>query len=163
MAFPFRAIFLPILSVKVREKEDLRVLSGEYSHTLDAKKRLILPAKIREELGNEIVLTKNVDKCVSIYPRTVWLAFREKLDAQPDTETRVVKRFLYSAAFETTIDAQNRLVIPSNLCEYASLKKNVRVVGVGKRAEIWDEDAWNDAVAAVNVNEVIAIMEKLGL
>ncbi|MCQ2426401.1 MAG: division/cell wall cluster transcriptional repressor MraZ [Lachnospiraceae bacterium] len=139
------------------------MLSGEYSHTLDAKKRLILPAKLREELGNEIVLTKNVDKCVSIYPRQAWLAFCEKLDALPDTETRVVKRFLYSAAFETTIDAQNRLVIPPNLCEFASLNKNVRVVGVGNRAEIWDEAAWNETVSAVNVNDVIAVMEKLGL
>lgn len=139
------------------------MLSGEYSHTLDSKKRLILPARFREEIGNEIVLAKNVDRCISIYPRAVWIAFREKLDAQPDTETRIVKRFLYSSAFETTIDSQNRLVIPNNLCEYASLKKNVRVVGVGKRAEIWDEDAWNDAVSAVNLNEVITIMEKLGL
>ena len=139
------------------------MLSGEYSHTLDTKKRLILPARLREELGSEIVLTKNVDKCVSIYPRQVWLSFCARLDALPDTETRVVKRFLYSAAFETTIDSQNRLVIPPNLCEYASLNKNVRVVGVGNRAEIWDEAAWNKTVTSVDVNDVIAVMEKLGL
>ncbi len=139
------------------------MLSGEYSHTLDAKNRLILPSRLREELGTEIVLTKNVDHCISVYPKAVWDAFRAKLDAQPDTETRVVKRFLYASAFETSIDSQNRLVIPTKLYEFASLGKNVMVVGVGNRAEIWNEETYNGAMSSVNVDDVISIMEKLGL
>lgn len=139
------------------------MLSGEYSHTLDTKNRLILPAKLREELGADIVLTKSVDSCVSLYTRKSWLAFTEKLDALPDTETRLVKRFLYSAAFETSIDAQGRLLIPPHLCQYAGLTKNVKVIGVGNRVEIWDAAAWDQTISAVDIDQVISTMEKLGL
>ena len=139
------------------------MLSGEYSHTLDAKNRLILPAKLREELGSDIVLTKSVDSCVSLYTKESWRAFTEKLDVLPDTETRHVKRFLYSAAFETTIDAQGRLLIPPHLCQYAGLTKNVKVIGVGNRVEIWNADTWEQTISSVDLNQVIATMEKLGL
>ena len=94
---------------------------GEYSHNLDAKKRIILPSKLREQLGDGVVMTKSVDRCVALYPVERWNAFTAKLDSLPDIETRQVKRFLYSAAFETSVDGQGRILIAPNLCDYASL------------------------------------------
>ncbi len=135
---------------------------GEYSHNLDAKKRIILPAKLREGLGEAVVMTKSVDRCVALYPRARWESFTAKLDALPDIETRQVKRFLYAAAFETAVDAQGRILVAPNLCAYASLDKNVKVIGVGDHVEIWDEALWEAENNAENTADIAGILIRLG-
>ncbi len=135
---------------------------GEYSHNLDAKKRIILPSKLREQLGENVVMTKSVDKCVSLYTAERWSTFTAKLDSLPDIETRQVKRFLYAAAFETTVDAQGRILIAPNLCEYASLGKAVKVIGVGDHIEIWDESLWSEENSSENTADITNILIKLG-
>ena len=126
------------------------MFSGEYSHALDTKNRLMLPSKLRDKLGKTLVLAKSVDKCLSLYPMEGWEAFCQKLDSLPDIETRRVKRFLFSAAFDTAIDGQGRILVPSNLCEYAGLVKDVTVIGVGDHVEIWDAQTWKDENSAQN-------------
>ncbi|MDD6800905.1 MAG: division/cell wall cluster transcriptional repressor MraZ [Firmicutes bacterium] len=135
---------------------------GEYSHAVDSKNRIILPSKLREQLGEQVVLTKSVDKCLSLYPSDAWTIFTEKLDTLPATETRKVKRFLYAAAFETQIDGQGRILLPPNLCEYAGISKNVRVAGVGDHVEIWDEALWNAELGDENASEIADTLLKLG-
>ena len=135
---------------------------GEYSHSLDSKKRMILPAKLRDELGENVVMTKNVDRCVSLYPAERWSAFTAKLDTLPDIETRQVKRFLYAAAFETTVDGQGRILVAPNLCTYAGLDKNVKVIGVGDHIEIWDEARWAEENSSENTADITSLLIRLG-
>ncbi len=135
---------------------------GEYSHNLDSKKRINLPARLRDELGENVVMTRNVDRCISLYPAERWLAFTQKLDSLPDIETRQVKRFLYAAAFETTVDAQGRLLISPNLCAYAGLEKAVKVIGVGDHIEIWDDAQWASENSSENTADITALLIKLG-
>ncbi len=135
---------------------------GEYSHNIDNKKRIILPSKLREQLGENVVMTKSVDKCVALYPIDRWNLFTAKLDALPDTETRQVKRFLYSAAFETAVDGQGRILVAPNLCEYASLVKSVKVIGVGDHIEIWDDQLWANENSSENTSDIANVLIKLG-
>lgn len=135
---------------------------GEYSHNLDAKKRIILPSKLREQLGDGVVMTKSVDRCVALYPVERWNAFTAKLDSLPDIETRQVKRFLYSAAFETSVDGQGRILIAPNLCDYASLTRSVKVIGVGDHIEIWDEALWAKENSSENTADIANVLIKLG-
>ena len=136
---------------------------GEFSHTLDAKKRLVLPAKLREQLGADVVMTKSADKCISLYTAESWRSYCEKLDLLPLTKTRQVKRFLYASAFETSVDSQSRILISPNLCEYASLDKNVAVIGVGDHVEIWDAQLWANERTSENADDIAATLAELGL
>lgn len=135
---------------------------GEYSHNLDAKNRISLPAKLREELGDKVVMTKNVDKCISLYPYDRWLAFTAKLETLPETETRMVKRFLYSAAVESTVDSSGRILISPILSSYAGIDKTVKVIGVGDHIEIWSENSWAEQTSAENTVDITNLLIKLG-
>ncbi len=136
---------------------------GEFLHTLDAKKRLVLPSKFREELGCEVVMSRNFDKCISLYPSESWKQFCSKLDELPATKTKSARRFLYASAFETVLDSQSRLLISPNLCEYASLEKNVAVIGVGDHIEIWDAQLWEEEKNSENAAQIEATLAELGL
>lgn len=135
---------------------------GEYCHNLDNKKRILLPSKLRSELGENVVMTKSVDRCIALYPISSWNSFTSKIDSLPDIETRQVKRFLFSAAFETSVDSQGRVLIAPNLCEYASLGKSAKVVGVGDHIEIWNEEFWEKENNSENTAEIASVLIKLG-
>ena len=119
---------------------------GEYNHTIDAKGRLIIPSKFRELLGEEFVLTKGLDGCLSIYPMDEWNAFEEKLRALPLTNknARTFTRFFVAGATNCELDKQGRILLPPVLREYANLTKDVVLVGVLSRVEIWDKDRWQE-------------------
>ena len=138
------------------------MLLGEYSHSLDAKNRLMMPAKLREKLGEDLVVCKNVDKCLSLYPREHWDAFYQKIISLPRIDSREVQRFLFSSAFDTTPDSQGRILLPANLCAYAGLGKNVTIIGVGDHLEIWDADKWNETALAQNGTDVADKLISLG-
>lgn len=138
------------------------MFSGEYSHALDVKNRLMLPAKLRKELGDDLILSKNVDKCLSLYPRATWDSFCAKLDAMPSIESRSAKRFLIASAYEASVDGQGRILVPGKLCEYASITKEVTVIGVGDHVELWDTSAWEAENAAQNGEDIAQLLMKLG-
>ena len=117
---------------------------GEAQHTIDAKGRLIIPAKYREELGEEFMLAKGLDGCLFIYPMEQWHELESKLRALPLTqkEARSFARFFFSGANEGEMDKQGRLIIPQALREYAQLTKECVVVGVDNRLEVWDQEKW---------------------
>jgi len=119
---------------------------GEYQHNVDSKGRIILPAKFRELLGELFVATKGLDRCLFIYPQEEWSVLEEKLKKLPlaKPEARAFVRFFFSGAAELEFDKQGRVLLPTNLREYAGLGKDITVVGVSNRIEIWDRQLWLD-------------------
>ena len=117
---------------------------GEYQHSVDAKGRLIVPAKFREALGETFVVTRGLDNCLFGYPMNEWRKLEEKLKDLPMTkkDTRAFARFFFSGATEVEIDKQGRINIPSTLITHAHLEKECVVLGVSNRIEIWAKDAW---------------------
>jgi len=117
---------------------------GEYEHTLDAKGRLIIPAKFREELGERFVITKGLDNCLFLYPMNEWEQIEQKLRSLPFTrsDARAFARFFFSGACECEVDRQGRVLLPVNLRRYAELDKEVVIIGVLTRVEIWNKEAW---------------------
>lgn len=117
---------------------------GEYQHVLDAKGRLIMPAKFREGLGERFVITRGLDNCLFVYPFAEWSLLEQKLKALPFTrsDARAFMRFFFSGAAECELDKQGRVLIPNNLRDHAKLKKDVVVIGVSNRVEIWSQEVW---------------------
>ena len=140
---------------------------GEFQHTIDAKGRLIMPARFRDELGDTFVLTKGLDNCLFIYPKTEWQVVQTKLKALPLTnkDARAFVRFFFSGATECETDKQGRVLIPSNLREHARLEKDVVIIGVANRAEIWSKELWDAYNSNPNLSydEIAEKMEELGI
>ena len=125
---------------------------GEYDHTLDEKNRLTLPAKFRAATAGGIVLTRGLDSCVEAYAATDWTALVEQRLAGLDPlsrETRVLERFYYSGAVEVEPDRQSRVMLPPPLIDHAGLSREVVVVGMRGRIEIWDRAAWRAQIKEV--------------
>ncbi len=113
-----------------------------YSHTIDAKGRLILPAKFRESLGNFFVLAPGLDTCLCIYPKERWDALITKMQKLPFTNQKVrkVMRHLIGRGMEMECDRQGRILIPSHLRSFARLEKDVCIMGTGPIIEIWNPE-----------------------
>jgi MraZ protein len=132
---------------------------GEYNHSLDTKGRLIIPSKFREELGDQFIITRGLDGCLFVYPMSEWNILESKLKGLPLTkaDARAFVRFFFSGATECEIDKQGRIIIPANLRTYAQIEKEVVVIGVSNRVEIWSSKFWNDfMVSAESSYEEIA-------
>ncbi|RNC29520.1 MAG: Transcriptional regulator MraZ [Candidatus Dichloromethanomonas elyunquensis] len=119
---------------------------GEFLHIIDSKGRLIIPAKFREILGERFIATKGLDNCLFLYPQEEWHTFEEKLKKLPVSQpnARAFVRFFFSGAAECEFDKQGRILLPATLREYAFLEKDVVVVGVMNRIEIWDAAKWKE-------------------
>lgn len=139
------------------------MLTGSFSHTIDAKNRLFIPARHREKLGPCFVITRNVDKCLSVYSMDEWEKFSAKLEALPNIQSRDIVRFVYANAIEAVPDSQGRVLLSPELVEYAGLKKSVTIVGCNNHAEIWDEDAWKAKNNEADTAELLKQMVELGL
>lgn len=172
-----RTCFLNTLSIKLtlkwwkvelngRKWGAIDMLMGEYNHTIDAKGRLIVPAKFREVLGDEFVVTKGLDNCLFVYPNDEWQKFEEKLQTLPLTNknARQFTRFFLAGAASVEVDKQGRILLPSVLREFAGLEKDVVLVGVASRIEIWSKDRWLQSISTYDddMDEVAANMESLG-
>jgi MraZ protein len=118
---------------------------GEYSHTIDDKGRLTLPAKYRAELATGVVVTRGIDKCLFAFPMDEWKKLAEQVSALPltDTQAREFRRLLFSGATDAELDKQGRVLLPQYLRDYAGRNGNVVVAGLNTHMEIWTPDAWN--------------------
>ena len=145
----------------------MKVLLGEYQHTVDAKGRLILPAKFREELGETLVFTKGLDACLFGYSLSEWNILEEKLKKLPlaKPEARAFARFFFAGAAEIGYDKQGRILLPPVLREHARLEKEVVVIGVSNRIEIWSQEAWNayNEALAPSVSDLTQELVDLGI
>lgn len=140
---------------------------GEYEHSIDPKKRLALPAKFRVELGSRVVVTRGLDHSLFVYPLPVWEKLAEKLGTLPigEKETRSFTRLILAGASDVELDSQGRVLIPEYLKAAAGLKKDVTIVGLYNRVEIWDTSAWKKykTVAARNTDRIANELGKLGV
>ena len=139
---------------------------GEYNHTIDAKGRLIVPAKFREILGDNFIVTKGLDGCLFVYPNDEWTRFEEKLKSLPLTNknARQFTRFFLAGAAACEVDKQGRILLPQVLREFASLEKDVVLVGVASRIEIWSRERCDESMNTYDgdMDEVAENMENLG-
>ena len=120
------------------------MLMGKYPHSIDAKNRLIIPARLKEELGDTVTIIKDADKCLCIYSAEEWASYTSKISELPKSQAKDVARFLYSNAVKLTPDSQGRVLLPQDMVDFAGIVKNVVTVGCGKYAEIWSEEKWNE-------------------
>ena len=137
---------------------------GEYNHTIDAKGRLIIPSKFREALGDEFVVTKGLDGCLFVYDNKEWSAFEEKLKSLPLTnkDARQFVRFFLAGATLAEVDKQGRILIPAVLRDFAALEKEVVLIGVASRVEIWSKERWENEASYDDVEEIAEHMAELG-
>ena len=140
---------------------------GEYEHSVDAKGRVIMPAKLREDIGEKFIVTKGLDGCLFAYSQNEWTNFEEKLKTLPLTNknARDFVRFFLSGAVECEIDKQGRFLIPNNLRTYATLEKEINIIGVGTRIEIWNREEWKKYSSTDNISadEIAENMTMLGI
>lgn len=140
---------------------------GEYSHSIDAKGRLIVPAKLREQLGDSFVITKGLDGCLFVYPNSEWKNIEARFREVPLTtkDARKFTRFFFAGAAQEEVDSQGRVLIPQTLRQYAGLDKEVLLVGVLDRIEIWDKKRWDDnsTYSESDMDEIAEHMAQLGL
>lgn len=143
------------------------MLLGEYNHNLDTKGRVSVPSKFREDLGQTFIVTKGLDNCLFAYSKQEWQTFEEKLKTLPMTNVnaRNFVRFFFAGATECEVDKQGRINIPQNLREYASLTKELVIIGVATRVEIWDKTKWENYTSPENmdVEELANQMSNLGI
>ena len=137
-------------------------MTGEYQHSLDAKGRLFIPARLREELGSEFYVTISADKCLCAYNAESWQAFCDKVSAMAYVDQRKMRVFFAYAA-KCELDAQGRILVPANLRQFAGLVKNVTVIGANNHAEFWDTEMWDaQRVEQATPENIAAIMMELG-
>ncbi len=140
---------------------------GEYQHNIDVKGRISFPAKFREQLGQRFIATKGLDKCLFVYSEEEWKALEDKLKQLPTTskDARSVVRFFFSGATELECDKLGRILLPSNLREHAALNREISIIGVGGRIEIWDSECWrkyNEESGEV-INNIAEQLVSLGI
>ena len=142
-------------------------LKGEYNHSVDAKGRMIVPSKLREQLGVSFVVTRGIDGCLFAYPNSEWELFTEKLNKLPVTNksARQLKRFFEAGATDCEVDNQGRILLPAGLRNYAEISKEVTIVGVGERAEIWSRQKWEEMNNPddIDFDEIAQGIEDLGI
>lgn len=117
---------------------------GEFQHSLDDKGRLIIPAKLRDGLGEKFIVTRGLDNCLFVYPMDQWKVLEEKIKELPTShaDTRAFVRMFFSGAVEVELDKQGRIVIPQHLRDHARIERDVYVIGVSTKVEIWAKAVW---------------------
>ncbi|MCD8124542.1 MAG: division/cell wall cluster transcriptional repressor MraZ [Lachnospiraceae bacterium] len=138
---------------------------GEYNHSIDAKGRLIMPARFREQLGESFVVTQGLDGCLFVYANEEWKLFEEKLKQLPLTNAsaRKFSRYFLAGAIQCEVDKQGRILLPAKLRAAAGLEKDVVLAGVGERIEIWDKQRWEENSTYDDMDIIAENMEGLGI
>lgn len=127
---------------------------GEYNHTVDAKGRVSMPSKFRDDLGESFYITRGMEGCLFIYDQEEWKVMDEKLRTLKFTakNARAFSRLFYAGAMEVNLDKQGRILIPPHLREFAALEKDVIIIGVSSRIEVWSKAKWEEYLEADSMN-----------
>jgi MraZ protein len=140
---------------------------GEYQHKMDNKGRVIIPAAFRDELSEKFVVTRGLDNCLFVYPMHEWSILEEKLTSLPITskDSRTFVRFFFSGATQCQLDKQGRISLPSNLRGYADLEKQIVIIGLANRIELWSHERWDEYIdtAEDSYEDIAEKMEELGI
>ena len=139
------------------------MLIGEYTHSIDEKNRVSLPAKVRAELGKTVVITPGLDSCLFVFSMKEWKKIADKLSESSvlQADNRSFNRFMFGGAVEASVDSIGRVLVPEFLRERVGLSQSVAIIGVQSRAEIWDETRWNEYKKVVE-KQADGLAEKLG-
>ena len=136
---------------------------GSFKHSLDAKKRVFIPAKFREELGEEFYITRKFDTYLSIYTAEDWEIYVDKIQQLPETVALEVQEFLLGIAQKCVPDANGRIVLDDKLAEHAQINKNIVFVGGGRQIRIWSEEIWNEREKNRDLERIRETMHQYGL
>ncbi len=136
---------------------------GSFPHSLDAKKRVFIPSKYREELGNEFYITKKFDPYLSVYTAQDWEEYSARISALPEAEAYHLQEYILGSAQKCTPDSSGRIIIDEKLLKHASINKNVVFVGAGKQIKIWAEELWTERENTRDLENIKNLMIKYGL
>lgn len=136
---------------------------GSYTHSLDAKKRVFIPSKYRDDLGEEFYITRKFDSYLSIYTAEDWDAYVEKISALPEADAEEFQDFILGAAQKCVPDASGRIILDEKLIKHARIEKNIVFVGAGKQIRVWAEELWNERESGRDYEKMREIMRKYGL
>jgi len=140
---------------------------GEFSYTIDQKKRIAIPSKFRKELGKKAVITRGLDNCLAVYPMEEWKKLTKKLEGLPNSQTdaRGFARIMLSGAVDAMLDKLGRILIPDYLKNYAVFEKNVVIIGISNRIEIWDEKKWQEYKQKTEseIGDMASRLQELGI
>ena len=136
---------------------------GSYTHTLDSKKRVFIPAKFRDDLGDEFYITRKFDAYLSIYTAEDWEAYVEKISKLPEADADEFQDFILGAAQKCIPDASGRIILDDKLLRHAKIEKSLVFVGAGKQIRIWSETAWNEREQNRDYSKMRDIMRQYGL
>lgn len=139
------------------------MLIGEYNYSIDVKGRVNFPVKLRDDLGSQFIIAKGLgDNCLFVYSLDEWKNVEEKIKGLPLSKARNLQRFFFASASPIEPDKQGRIVIPSNLREYANLDKEVMIIGASSHCEIWSMENWNKVVSSLDTDAIAEAMDELG-
>ena len=138
------------------------MLYGRYEHTVDAKGRMFVPAKLREKLGESFIAAAVIDNCICLYSLDEWERLMEKLMEKPMTEARSLQRYIASNAVDVQVDAQGRILLPRHLIGHAGLVKEALVIGAVNHAEIWNPADYESSVGSMTSEAAENVFIKLG-
>lgn len=136
---------------------------GSYSHSLDAKKRVFVPAKFREDLGNTFYVTRKFDTYLSIYTEEEWTAYLEKLEKLPESVAAEVQEFILGGAQKCIPDNSGRIIIDDKLLKHAGITKNIVFVGAGRQIRVWAEELWNEREKNRDFEKMREVLRDFGL
>ena len=143
------------------------MFTGTYAHTLDAKGRVFVPAKFREELGENFIVTRGIGKCLFVFSSEMWLEFAGKMKSIPMTDSKgqVFLRMLFASAEEVKPDKQGRILLPARLREKAEMEKEVVAIGAMNRVELWSKNNWDNYCEEADdeFESVLAQLAELGI
>lgn len=142
------------------------VFLGEYRHNLDDKGRITIPSKFRDSFKDGLVVTKGFENCLFIFTKNDWLDFARQIQQLRTLkkDARTLSRFIFGGASEDQADKQGRVIVPSNLREWGNIKKEVVIIGVSNRLEVWSEENWNkvENEAAASYSQIAEELADLG-
>lgn len=139
------------------------MLAGKYTHSLDSKNRIIIPSKIKDQLGETITIMRGSDRCLTLYSAEEWENYANKISELPKTEVRALTRYLYSNSMEVQPDSQGRVTLTPEMLAFAGITKNVITVGCGKYAEVWAQEVWDENDIGQEPENFTAKLIDLGL
>ena len=136
---------------------------GSYAHSLDAKKRVFVPAKFREDLGDTFYITRKFDTYLSIYSEQEWETYLEKIEKLPESVAAEIQEFILGGAQKCSLDGSGRIIIDDRLLKHAGITKNVVFVGAGKTVRVWSEELWNERESTRDFQKMRDILREYGL
>ncbi len=138
-------------------------LFGQFQHSLDPKNRLIIPGKLREQLGEQVVITRGIGHCLFLFSKEEFDQLADRLAALPmNKKTQRLQHFFCAGVSDIDLDKTGRALLPAHLLSFAGIEKDVVINGCGKRAEIWNADRWNE-IDSFEDDEIELLMEEVGI